>query len=154
MNRRKAASIYKAANLSQPCFPPNTLYARGTPRPKGLWRPRAGAAGPHLALPGSLRAIAVGGAKAFASNGHLPSRLSLAGYTCRMGPHAEIPKCHLAPGHRGSRVGHRGPELRLVRCWVVSLCQAAPMQVLCQCCCGEETSEVGSVLLKNWFPRL
>lgn len=106
------------------------------------------------ALPGSVRAIAVGGAKAFVSNGCLPSRLFLAGYTHWMGPRAEIPECHLAACRGGSGDAHGGLEPQPVRCWVVPFCQAAPVQVLCQCRRGEETSEVGSVLLKNWFSRL
>lgn len=123
--RRKATFTYKAANLGQPRFPPHTLHSPGTTHPKGLHRSQAGAAGPHLALPGSVRAVAVGSAP------------------------AEIPECHLAPCHSGSGDADRAPELRLVQRWVISLCQAAPVQVLCQGCCGGETSEVGSVPLKN-----
>lgn len=72
--------------------------------PKHAVHPRnSSSQGALEALGWGWSTISVGGAKAFASNGHHPSRLSLAGYTHRMGPSAEIPECHLVPCHRGNR---------------------------------------------------
>lgn len=100
----------KAANLSQPHVPPNTRQTRGTPHPK---RGSGDLGWGCSALP-HLTKVRPASVEAFASNGHLPSRLSLAGYSCGVQPRAEIPKRCVALCCRASGNAHEGPELWLV----------------------------------------